>query len=117
MAENNNPNPTTDKETDISKAQSQQQPPEQAKQQPETGEAQGQFEAGQSQQFETGEASSEGLESETATKQRSDIEGASQQDLERGEAESGFVGTKGDQDTSSELVENEDDEKTKGDGE
>lgn len=100
MAENNNPNPTTDEETDISKAQTQQQPTEQDNRQPETG-----------------EASAEGLGSETATKQRSDIEGASQQDLERGEAGSGFVGTKGEQDTSSELVENEDDEETKGDGE
>ena len=70
MAENNNPNPTTDEETDISKAQSQQQPPEQAG-----------------------------------------------QELETDESKSGFVGTKGQQDASSELVEDKDDEESRGDGE
>ena len=92
-------------ESDISKAQSQQQPPQsEAGQQPETGE----FEAGQ--QSETPD---EGLQGDTLAQQRTDIEGAASGTPESGEAESGFVGSKGEKDTSSELVDEQDDEDTR----
>ena len=45
---------------------------------------------------------------ETATQQRSDVEGSSFDKQPTGEAESGFVGSEGRADTSSELVEDED---------
>lgn len=92
-------------ESDITKAQSQQQPPQaEAGQQPETGE----FETGQ--QSETPD---EGLQGDTLAQQRTDIEGAAGGTPERGEAESGFVGSKGEKDTSSELVDEQDDEDTR----
>ena len=48
MPDQDKQNPTTGSESDISKAQSQQQPPNQAsQQQSQTGERQGQFETGQ----------------------------------------------------------------------
>lgn len=106
----------TGQDTDISKAQSQQQPPQQASQQPETGEQRGQFETSQgaeltSDQAATGQAQAgaspdAGLQGDTMSQQRTDIEGASLQP-KRGEAESGFVGAEGEQDTSSELVEDQ----------
>jgi hypothetical protein len=93
-------------ETDISKAQSAQQPPEaEAGQQPETGE-QGQQEFAQDQ----GGSPDEGLQGDTLAQQRTDIEGAARETPESGEAESGFVGSKGEKDTSSELVDEQDDE-------
>ncbi len=116
MANEQKPNPATGQESDISKAQSQQQPAAQAGQRPESGEQRGQFETGQQpgaeltgDQAATGQAQSgagpdEGLQGETATQQRTDIEGASLQSSEEGEPESGFVGSKGERDTSSELV-------------
>ena len=97
-------------ETDISKAQSQQQP---------QGES-GQFETGQEgrQEFaqDKGGAPDEGTQGDTLAQQRTDIEGESRQAPETGEAESGFVGSKGEQDSSSELVDEEDDQR-KSDGE
>jgi len=100
MAEKGTENPTTG--TDISKAQSQQQPPQQAKQQPEPGEQ---------RQFETGEAEAgqpdQGLQGDTLSQQRTDVEGASLKSEATGEAESGFVGAEGQQDTSSELIDEE----------
>jgi len=112
-------NPTTEK-TDISKAQSQQQPPQQASQQPETGEQRGQFETRQGaeltgDQAATGQAQAgaspdAGLQGDTLSQQRTDLEGASLRS-ERGEAESGFVGAEGEKDTSSQLIEDEDFEK------
>jgi hypothetical protein len=121
MANEQKPDPATAQESDVSKAQSAQQPTQKAGQQPETGEQRGQFETGQQagaeqtgDQAATGQAQAgqadEGLQGETATQQRTDIEGASLQS-ERGEAESGFVGAEGQADTSSELVEDEDFEK------
>ena len=113
MAEKGTQNPTTGTETDISKAQSQQQPPNQASQQQrETGEQSGQFETGQQGQREFAQdqqagAADEGLQGDTLAEQRTDIEGASLQSPETGEAESGFVGAEGEQDTSSELVEDQ----------
>ena len=110
-----NQNPTTGSESDISKAQSQQQPPAQANQNKETtGE---QVEPGQqgdeaaSGQAQAGAGPDEGLQGETATEQRTDVEGASLGSQERGEAESGFVGSQGREDTSSELVEDQEFEK------
>ena len=117
MPDQDKQNPTTGTESDISKAQSQQQPPSQASQQrPETGQQAGQFETGQqghqqSGQDRPGAAPDESLQGETLAQQRTDIEGASRQSPEKGEAESGFVGAEGEQDTSSELVEDQDFEK------
>ena len=98
-------------ETDISKAQSQQQPQAES----------GQFETGQEgrQEFaqDKGGAPDEGMQGDTLAQQRSDIEGESRQAPETGEAESGFVGSKGEQDSSSELVDEEDEDQRKSDGE
>ena len=102
---NQNQNPTTGSESDISKAQSQQQPPSQANQnQAPTGEQRSQPEFDQSK---PGAGPDEGLQGDTATQQRTDVEGGSLGSAERGEAESGFVGSEGTQDTSSELVEDQ----------
>jgi hypothetical protein len=100
-------NPTTE-ESDITKAQAQQQPPQQASQQPETGEQSQPAEA----QGQTADQPDEGLQSETATRPRTDVEGTSLQPEEQDEAEAGFVGSKGERDTSSELVEEEDEDFT-----
>ena len=101
-------------ESDISKAQSQQQPQGQAGQQREPG----QFETGQrdQQQFgqQQGGSPDEGLQSDTLSEQRTDIEGEARQSPERGEAESGFVGSKGQRDRSSELIDEEDEDFAKG---
>ncbi len=111
MANEQDKNPSTGTESDISKAQSQQQPPQQARQQPESGEQQqGEFETGG--QGATGEAPTgagpdEGLQGETTTRQHTDIEGASETS---GEAESGFVGSKAEKDTSGEFVEKKDED-------
>lgn len=128
MADERNQNPTTGSESDISKAQSQQQPPNQARQQEgERGQQSDQFETGQQDNAEltgdqaaTGQAQpgsgpDEGLQGDTLAQQRTDIEGGSLGSQEGGEAESGFVGSKGRQDSSSELV-NEEDEKFSKDG-
>ena len=101
-------------ETDITKSQSQQQPPQaEADKQREAG----QFETGQQGQPELGqqesEAPDEGLQGDTLAQQRTDIEGAAKGTPESGEAESGFVGSKGEQDTSSELVDEQDEEDTR----
>ena len=111
MANEQDKNPTTGTESDISKAQSQQQPPQQARQQPDSGERQqGQFETGgqgATGEEPTGAGPDEGLQGETTTRQRTDIEGASETS---GEPESGFVGSKGAKDTSGEFVEKKRDE-------
>lgn len=106
MANEQHKNPTTGHESDISKSQSQQRPPEQAKQQPESGELRSELETGQA---EAGRPD-EGLRGETLTEQRTDIEGASLQS-EKGEAESGFVGAEGEKDTSGEFVEKKDEDR------
>ena len=101
-------------ESDISKAQSQQQPQGQAGQQREPG----QFESGQrdQQQFgqQQGGSPDEGLQSDTLSEQRTDIEGEARQSPERGEEGSGFVGSKGQRDRSSELIDEEDEDFAKG---
>ena len=110
-----NQNPTTGTESDISKSQSQQQPQGQAGQRAETGEEAGQFEDARKGQQEfgqdRGEASTdEAQQGETLSQQRTDVEGASAGTPESGETESGFVGSQGGTDTSSELVEDEDED-------
>ena len=102
MADEQNKTPATDEQSDVSKAQATQQPTGQQGQQPELGQDQA---AGQPD---------DGFQSETTTKQDTDIEGASPS-KEKGEAESGFVGSQSDSDSSSELVEDED--LAKGEGE
>lgn len=111
--------PGAGSESDISKAQSQQQPPNQASQQPETGQQSGQFETGQKgsaefseDQAATGQAQSPASpdaarQGDIATQQRTDVEGGSLASQETGEAESGFVGAEGQQDSSSQLVEDQ----------
>jgi len=99
MAEREKQDPTTAEEQDISKAQSAQQPKARAGEQAETAE-----------QRQPADQPDEGLQGETLAKQRSDIEGTSQQSKERAEEEAGFIGTEGQRDTSSELVEEEDDD-------
>lgn len=100
MAEKNIP--TTDTQSDISKAQSQQQPPNQASQQRGTDQ-QDNPQFSEAEQFDS-EQPDQGLQGDTLAEKRTDVEGASFA-KEKGEAESGFVGAEGQQDTSSELVE------------
>ena len=109
-------NPSTGRESDISKSQSQQQPSgsENRQQQPDAEQsgdqaATGQQQSGQSGQPNTGQdtASQSGF-GETATQQRNDVEGSSIDRQPTGEAESGFVGSECQSDSSSELVEDED---------
>lgn len=118
MANEQNRNPENAPESDISKAQSQQQPPSQASQQPaETGQQKEPELSGDqaaTSQAQPGGSPDEGSQGETATKQRTDVEGSSFGSEERGEAESGFVGSEGKQDTSSELVEDEESKKDEG---
>ena len=110
MANEQDRNATPGTESDMSKAQSQQQPPQQAKQPPETGEQRGELESGQP---DAG-LPDEGLQGETATQQRTDVEGASLQSETKGEAESGFVGAEGQKDSSSELIKEKDEDLAKG---
>jgi len=112
MANEQDKIPTTGQEADISKSQAAQQPTDQQGQQPETGE---QRQPAKLDQDRSGQ-SDEALEGETATRQDTDIEGTSQLP-EKGEAESGFVGSQGEQDSSSELVDEDDEDLTKGEGE
>ena len=126
MPDQDKQNPTTGTESDISKAQSQQQPPNQASQDLGTAGQSGQFETGsqsgaersgdraQAGQGQTGQSSGagpdEGLQSDTLTQQRTDIEGGSLASEESGEAGSGFVGAQGQQDSSSQLIDEEDED-------
>jgi hypothetical protein len=123
MANEQDKTPTTGSESDISKAQFQQQPPNQASQQQgETGQRQGQFETGQQDnaersgdqastgQTQSGSRPDEGLQGDTLAQQRSDIEGSSIGSQESGEAGSSFVGSQGQQDTSSQLIDEEDED-------
>jgi hypothetical protein len=123
MANEQKPNPATGQESDISKSQAQQQPAAQAGQQAETGQQGGQ-QFGQSGQFETSQQSGaeqtgdqaatgqaqpgagpdEALQGDTLAQQRTDIEGGSLGSEDEDEAGTGFVGSKGEGDTSSELV-------------
>ena len=104
MENRENKNPSTGSESDISKSQAQQPPPtsqDRGKDQP----------ASQSQDNASSRpdqpSSSQSGFGETATQQRSDIEGSSLGKEPTSEAESGFVGSEGKTDTSSKLVEDE----------
>ena len=111
MENEQNRNPGNDQQSDISKAQSAQQPSEQAsQQQAETSQQAGQPEK---EQAKPAGSPDEGSRAIPATQQRTDVEGASLGSEDRGEAESGFVGSQAGQDSSSELV--EDDKIPKGD--
>ena len=94
----------TGQETDISKSQSQQQP---QGQQPEKGEKQGQqAEFGQDKAAGSPDLGQQG---DTFAQQRTDVEGASlgSEEEKEDEAGTGFVGSKGERDTSG-LIEDED---------
>lgn len=117
MANEQDKNPTTGTESDISKAQSQQQPPQQARQQPETGPSETAGEGAElsgdqaaTGQAQTGAGPDEGLQGETTTQQRTDIEGGSLASEASGETQAGFVGAQGQQDSSGELIEEEDED-------
>ena len=97
MANDQDRNSGTGQESDISKSQATQNPAGQQGQQAEFG------------QQRSGGQADEGLQGETTTRQDTDIEGASKS-KEKGEAESGFVGSQGQQDSSSELVSDEDED-------
>ena len=121
MPDQDKQNPAAGTETDISKAQFQQQPPQQASQDPAPGQQARPSETAQEtelsgDQAATGQAQSgagpdEGLQGDTLAQQRTDIEGGSLASEASGEAQSGFVGAEGEQDTSAELVEDQDFEK------
>ena len=101
MANEQDKDPTTRQESDISKAQAAQQPISGQRQRPELGEERSDKQPEKS------------LQGETATRQRTDVEGASQPS-EKGEAASGFVGSQGQQDNSSELIDEEEEDFAKG---
>jgi len=107
MDNRENQNPSTGSESDISKSQSQQQPStsQDRQQQPDAEQSGDQAATGQAQSDQAADQAGFG---ETATQQRSDVEGSSIDEQPTGEAESGFVGSEGKTDTSSELVEEED---------
>ena len=119
MNERDKQNPDAGSESDISKSQAGQQPAsgqqsdqstigsEQTGDQAATGQAQsGQFDQNQSGQSTAGQSGF----GETATQQRSDVEGSSIGQQPTSGSESGFVGSEGSTDTSSELVEDEDED-------
>ena len=106
-------NPTSD----ISKSQSPQQPSGQgdlgSKDPTAQGEGMETRESGQydqsAQSTPTSEASDTGREQgDTLAQRRTDIEGSSLGSSEKGEAESGFIGTEGSSDSSSELIDKQD---------
>ena len=103
-------NKASDQETDLSKAQNQQQP--QSSQQSQQGGQSQQQPEGQSQQQPTNQAdygSAGAGQSDTATEQRGDIEGGtSTSEATDIEGSSQFVGSKGADDTSSDLIDDED---------
>ena len=126
MANEQDKNPSTGSESDISKAQFQQQPPNQSSQQQgESGQRQGQFGSGEQDnaersgdqastgQFQSGSSPDEGLQGDTLAQQRSDIEGSSLGSQGSGGAGGNFVGSQGQQDSSSRLIDEEDEDFSK----
>lgn len=120
MADQDRINPTTNSETDISKAQSQQQPPNQASQGRETQGERDQFSADRrdpaSERSDASQSPSgspdAGMQGDTLTRRQSDIEGSSIEPDSRERDERGFVGSEGRRDSSSsELVEDQQFEK------
>jgi hypothetical protein len=97
------PTPPKEDDTDITKAQTPQQPAsfgEPRKTPPPTDEVQSQLDEDQAES--TGQAGF----GETATDQRNDVEGSSLDQPE--ESQAGFVGSNSTTDSSSELIEDED---------
>jgi hypothetical protein len=97
-------NPSTGSESDISKSQSQQQPP--TAQDLEKGKTGTEFQDSATVQPDQPSSAQAGF-GETETQQRSDIEGSSLDKKPTDEGEGGFVGSEGKSDTSSELVEDD----------
>jgi hypothetical protein len=114
MENRENQNPSTGAESDISKSQSQQQPATSQDCEPKKSDAEKSGDEAASSQPDQSNTAQSGL-GETATEQRSDVEGSSPGKKPTDEAESGFVGSEGETDTSSELVE-EKDQKFRKDG-
>ena len=121
MPDQDNQNPNTGSQSDISKSQSQQQPNQASQDREPSSEAERSGDQAQTGQTQSGSAD-EGLQGDTQTQQRTDVEGTSLSDTAGGqsgetggEAGSGFVGSQGQQDSSSELVD-KDDEKFGKDG-
>ena len=109
MENRENQSPATGEETDLTKAQNQQQPSGQQGQQQPQGQH-GQSEVGQDQQQPESQADyGSAGQSDTATQQRTDIEGGTStgqaSDIE---GSSQFVGSQSGSDTSSELIEEDD---------
>ena len=105
MEDRDKQNPSTGSESDISKSQSQQQPPSsQDREKDKTG---SEFQDNAASQPDQPSSAQAGF-GETATDQRSDVEGSSLDKKPTDEGEGGFVGSEGETDTSSELVEDED---------
>ena len=108
MANEQDKNPTTGQEPDISKAQATQQPTGQDTDSEQTGD-----------QAATGQTQSDGspdeaLQGDTLAQQRTDIEGNSQTGPGGEQPSGGFVGSQGKQDSSSELVDEDDEDFAKG---
>ena len=131
MENRENQSPASGQETDLTKAQNQQQPSGEQGQQtgqsqfgqsqsdPSTGE-QGQSGLNPSQQAPSGQADyGSAGQSDTVTQQRRDIEGGTATGQASGsQGSSQFVGSQSQTDTSSELIEEEDAfPERKGDGE
>jgi hypothetical protein len=81
----------------------------------QTGEREGQFETNQQGQQQPGEdqsgaAPDEGMQGDTLSQQRTDVEGGSLAAGESDEIAGGFVGSKGERDSSSRLVDDEDED-------
>ena len=102
MANDQDKNPTAGQESDISKSQATQQPTDQQGRQAETDED------------KSSDRPDEGLQGETATKQQTDVEGSSQAESDSNKSSGGFVGSQGQQDSSSELVDEDDKDVAKG---
>ena len=109
MEERKDQDPSTGSESDISKSQSQQQSSTSPDRQQSTSQDQSdpQSQDNAASQPDQPSAAQSGF-GETATQQRSDVEGSSLDKKPTDEAEGGFVGSEGKTDTSSELVEDED---------
>ena len=105
MEDRKDKKPPTGSESDISKSQSQQQPASQDRQQT--------ADQDQSSQPDQPSSGQSGF-GETATEQRSDVEGSSLGKEPTAESESGFVGSESETDTSSKLVEDEEQKFRKG---
>jgi hypothetical protein len=124
MANEQDKNPTAGQESDISKSQATQQPKGQAGQQSELGQQSGQFETSQQggseqsgDQAATGQgqagSSPDAGQSDTLTEQRTDVEGAGLSGTEGGQSGQvggGFVGSQGKQDSSRELIDEDEEE-------